>query len=412
MRINKIQILFSQIIVWIALTSTAPFIFYTWPGHPYKILTFGCVFSISVLLLIKNKLIFIKDPILKLITIQGFYYIIATLLYNDYSNYELCIQLMALSIIVIFIDNYIGFNRFVRSYINIMLIMGVGGVIIFLVHALIGISPIFETQYSEGGITYFLGLTSTNYYYNTENVRFLRFAGFFDEPGTFGLFSLFAILLNKIYFDNRKVEIYLIIVTLFTFSVAFYIIIAVYYFLFYFNRSNLKYLLLICLCIVAFNIYLTNYKGDNGTIIFLNNTTVGRFEINDNRIISVSERLDRGVDDKILFFENPFFGVQDINKIRGANFYSVFANHGLFGSLFYYVFLVYYLFYAFNLKGPKRVLFLKIFILIIANIIHRPEFSSLFILLLIYSMIKFMMPLQKVRLNFFNSSSIAPHSTS
>ena len=30
------------LLVWITLTSTFPFMFYTWPYHPYKILTFVC----------------------------------------------------------------------------------------------------------------------------------------------------------------------------------------------------------------------------------------------------------------------------------------------------------------------------------------------------------------------------------
>jgi len=343
------------------------------------------------MLLISKKRIIIDEHILFVIIIQGLYLLFVILLYNNnYSNFNLFMQLLSLFLIITFIDSYIGFENFVRSYINVMLIMGIGGAIIFFIHAFIGLSPIFEVQYSEGGITYFFGLTSTNYYYYINDIRFLRVAGFFDEPGAFALFSLFAILLNKIYFDNRKVEKYLIIFTLFTFSMAFYIIMIGYYFLFYFNRSNLKYLVLLSFCIGAASSYLSNYEGNNRTIDYLYKATVQRLENDEMGMNAVDKRIARGAGDKKIFLDYPFWGVQNTNEVRGANIYSVIANHGLFGSLFYYAFLVYFLFSLFKLKGSTRVLFLKSFIVILANFFHRPEFFSVFTLLIIYSMIRYM----------------------
>jgi hypothetical protein len=289
-----------------------------------------------------------------------------------------------------FIDNFIGFESFVKSYVNIILLMGIGGVIVFFIHFLVGISPIFHVQYSATGITYFLGLTSTNDYYNVGGMRIVRFAGFFDEPGAFALFSLFAIILNKMYFDNRKIEKYLIIVTVFTFSLAFFVIILIYLFLFYFKLSYFKYSIIPLVIIAAFYYGLSNYNGKNESVIKLKSITVDRIKLNEKGNISGDNRREASLHDKKLFLKHPILGVQVDRQVRGSNLYSIFAKHGILGSFFYYAFLVYFFILILKLRGEKQLFFLKLLIIIVANFFHRPEFSAVFTLLIIYSMIKYL----------------------
>jgi len=389
MRIRKVKLFSPLMIVWLALTSTFPFIFYSWPGHPYKVLTFLCLAVMLASLLNTKRKVLFDLHILLLIIMQVAYYAVVTIAFNNYSNINLCIQLFALYIIVTYISNFIGFNQFVKSYIYFILLMGIGGVITFFIHLFIGIPPIFEVQYSQTGITYFLGLTSTNAYVNLDGIRFMRYAGFFDEPGAFALYSIFAILLNKIYFDNKKLEYLLIIVTIFTFSLAFYIIIVLYYFLFSFKLRHLRFLLPFFFSISILYVFMINYDGDNTTIKLLNKSTFERFKIEDNNDGSMEERVQSSLHDKKLFLENPILGVQIENITSGNNFYSIFAKFGFLGSLFYYAFLVYFLLLIFKLKGFQLIFYMKIFIVILMNFFHRPEFSSALILLVIYSMIKF-----------------------
>ena len=386
-RINQI---FFLLIVWLTLTSTAPFIFYTWPGHPYKLLTITLLL-VMVAFLLKSKIrISIDQNIIAIIFVVIIYYLTVTMIYYNYSNFNLCIQFIALFIIILFINTFIGFEKFVKSYINIILIMAIGGVLAFFIHFFIGISPIFEVKYSATGISYFLGLTTSNDYYNLEGLRVMRYAGFFDEPGTFGLFSLFAIILNKIYFDNRKIEKWLIFLTLFTFSLAFIIIIFVYIFLVYFKISYIKYAILPVLLIVAFYFALANYKGNNQSIIIIKTMTLDRFKMDDKGTLSGNNRYAASLHDKNVFLENPFLGVQVDDMVRGNNQYSVFAKHGIFGSLFYYAFLNYFLILTMKLKKDKKIFFLKMFLVIILNFFHRPEFSAVLTLLIIYSMINYL----------------------
>jgi hypothetical protein len=290
----------------------------------------------------------------------------------------------------VFIDNFVGFESFVRSYIYIILIMGIGGVITFFIHLIFGISPIFQVKYSLTGTTYFLGLTSTNDYLNFAGIRIVRYSGFFDEPGAFALYSLFAIILNKIYFDNRKIELSLITVTAFTLSLAFFIVIVAYFFLFYFKPSQLKYIIVAVILVITLYYYLADYKGDNESVKSLRELTFERLKLNEKGTFKGNNRYDATLHDKMLFMENPVLGVQVEHKVRGNNIFSILAKYGALGAMFYYAFLLYFFVRILKLHGKQQILFLKLFLIIIANFFHRPEFSAAFTLLIIYSMIKYL----------------------
>ena len=366
---------------WLLLTSTAPFIFFRWPGHPYKILTFFLLGLVVAFLLIKhNKLLFDKNFIF-LITLQLFYYFIISFYHNDFTNLNLSIQLVTLLFIILYIKTYIDFNLFAKSLINISLIMGIFGTIAFFLHAIIGLNPIFTVQYGND-ISYFLGITTTNVYINNFGVRIIRYSGFFDEPGTFALFSLFAILINKLYFQNKNKEILLILVTCFTFSIAFYISIIIYFLLFYFKIKHLKFIILLLILISLIFYY---FKDQNDTIAKVYEITVNRLSVTNNGI-SNTNRSDLLTKDLNLFLNNPFFGVGSLNKdLGGANFFAIFARYGIVGSLFYYIHLL-YLFYV-SIKSKKQIqINIKCFIVLLMTLFYRPELSSVLTLLSIYTM--------------------------
>lgn len=386
MILKKRFIKYELILLWITLTSTAPFIFYSWPGHPYKKLTFICLCLMVIQIISSfNKRVY-GIPLIVLILIQIFYYLLATLYHKDITLLNLCIQLISLFIIIIYIRSFISFELYVKSYIYIILAMGIGGMISFFLHFTIGISPLFTVDYSASGTSYFLGLTTTNVYYNVAGIRMIRYSGFFDEPGTFGMYSIFAILLNKVFFNNKKIEIYLIIVSLFTFSVAFIITIFVYFLFFYINRNNIKYLFIFAI-LIASTYFLLNNNIDNPTIKQLYTISFARFIENEDGVMAGNNRIDRMDEDKAVFQNSPILGVGSAeNEVRGANIYSILAQHGIIGSIFYYIFIIYLLFLIINLK-QSRLFYLKIFFIILLSFYHRPELSSVFSLLIFISLI-------------------------
>ncbi len=373
------------VLVWLCLTSTAPFIFYSWPYHPYKALTFVCLAIMTIILTYTKKFSLSKNITLVFCT-QIAYYVIISIAFSAYKNINLCIQLIACMVIVPYIKQFISFRSFAKSYIIIIIAMGIGGVIMFFLHMLIGINPLFEVPYSESGITYFLGLTSTNIYYGTEGIRLIRFSGFFDEPGMFALYAILALLINKIYFDNKKYEKLLIFTTLFTLSMAFYIIVIIYFILFYFQQKYIKYGIAIFLAGSLCYVILNNYSGDNNTMKYLRKFTIERFEKSDDGRLKGNNRIINAEIDKSQFKKSPLWGNPNSNQ-AGANIYTILARYGIIGSFFYYLPLIYLIFLVFKTHGHFGNIGLKVIMLLLVNFAHRPEFSATITTLILYTMI-------------------------
>ena len=374
----------SLLLVWITLTSTFPFIFYSWPYHPYKILTFFCL-SLMIFSIIRIKKIVLSKNLLFVILIQSSFFFTIALLFSEYKLLNNIVQLFSCIIILIYINGFIGLENFARSYIQVMVYMGLGGFFAFVIHLLIGIDPLLIVDYSATGTTYFLGLTSTNDYYNIEGLRFMRFSGFFDEPGAFALFAFFALLINKLYLDDKKNEFLLIFTTIFTFSMAFYIVVFVYFIFFYFKKTNYKRWISILVIVISSFYFFSNYSGDDKSIIALKENTFERFQDDGSGDFKGNNRAVSMKADKATFIENPYFGIVNVKNLHGANIYSVLARFGIFGSVFYYLLLIYGIILIF-LMPSKSDFFtaIKIMILITINFFHRPEFVSSFIFVIIY----------------------------
>jgi hypothetical protein len=375
------------ILVWTFLTSTAPFIFFRWPGHPYKTLTAICLVLMLLGLAFKKSFKAYDWTIFIILLIQISYYLVLFLLYTDFSTLNLVIQLISLFILINYIRCFIGYYLFAKSFILLMIAMAIGGTVIFFLHAIKGLEPIFYVSYG-GDISFFLGLTTTNVFINTENIRILRYSGFFDEPGAFALFSTFALVINKVYFDNKRNEFLLIVFTFFTFSMAFYFTMIFYFLFFYLKRSTFIYFLIIFISIpITFMVF---KKIDIDIYTKFTSMTIDRF-IETQTDPSSSNRSDLMKHDYKAFIENPFFGTgPSSDSVAGSNVYAVIAKYGIVGSLFFYIFLVYILLLIFKIRNKEKTKFLKLFFIISLSFFHRPELSSVFTLSIFYMIIYFL----------------------
>ena len=143
--------------------------------------------------------------------------------------------------------------------------------------------------------------------------------------------------------------------------------------------------------LLAFIYYkLDRYTGTNNSIIYLKDMTVNRLKAKDQGLIEGNNRRISSLHDRQIFFKHPILGVQGTEEIKGISFFYILAINGILGSIFYYGLLVYFLIKIFKLHGEEQIFFLKIFFLIIINFFHRPDFSAVFTLLAIYSMIKYL----------------------
>jgi hypothetical protein len=78
-----------------------------------------------------------------------------------------------------------------------------GGTLIFFLHAFIGVKPLFLLITHPQEHLIFYGSQRLTFIMMYQASGLLDIQGF-DEPGAFGLYSDFAIVLNKIYFQNAK----------------------------------------------------------------------------------------------------------------------------------------------------------------------------------------------------------------
>jgi hypothetical protein len=380
---NFIQI--RTLLVWILITSTAPFIFYKWPGHPYKILTAFCLIIMTLDLLRNSRNFRLNTSILSIILIQIVFFFLNFIIFGDTDSVRLIIQLVALLITIIYINVFIDFYNFISQYIYVILFMGFGGMLIFFLHLLIGINPIFSVDYSEHGTSYFLGLTTTNVFFNGGDLRFIRYSGFFDEPGAFALYSIFAILLNKLFIKNKYFELILIITTIFCFSLAFYVFLIFYIIFFYFNINKFLYLILFTFLFSTLFYFLQNSMEESSNLNKIYQATFQRLEIDKDGLVEDSRSIRMDIDKKI-FNENILFGTQQKSDVRGANLFSIPASYGIVGTFFYYLILIYFIFNYINFKEIFNTSN-KVIFLILLNLYHRPELLSYFSSLILFSFI-------------------------
>jgi len=376
----------SLFILWLCLTSSTPFIFYSWPGHPHKYLILACLAFMLIMILTQGLKVRYDRNIIIVFSFQILFYIFEIIRFGDFVYSSLCLQIISLLIVTLFIKGFVGYNKFARSYIIIIIIMGYGGVLAFFIHLIFGITPIFSVNYSGNGISYFLGLTCTNSYVNYENFRILRFSGFFDEPGAFALASIYALVLNKLYFNSQKFEIQIIVLAIFTFSLAFYFVCTAYILLFYLNKSNLKFLLFSGLIVILAVIYISYNKDSNSNSKKIYELTLKRFELDSDYNLSGNSRSSHTVNDKELFFENPLTGVGMNHKVSGSNLFSPLATYGISGFFIYYGLVLYLLLII--IFHDNKIRNTKLYFIIILNFGVRPEVTSLLIMLLLIAIIE------------------------
>jgi len=122
-------------------------------------------------------------------------------------------------------DERLGFVKTYNSWLVFQAIAGSIGFILVIVGIL---QPIFEFRELDMRPGYFFGLFTTNTYFD----GLVRNAGFYDEPGALAFWGIYALIINKLFVDNKKMEKLLIFGLISTLSLAYFIQIAVYVFFF------------------------------------------------------------------------------------------------------------------------------------------------------------------------------------
>ena len=224
--------------------------------------------------------------------------------------------------------------------------MGGLGFVLTLAGLLHPISTFIEF---DGHTGTFYGLYTCNAVYE----GMVRVAGFFDEPGAFAFWGVVALIYNKLFIDNKKIEIMLIVGLICTLSAAYFIQVAIYGYFFYRKRMS-KFLTAVILFLGLLAV-VASYSEKMSDAVwgrFVFNEQTGKFN-GDNR--SEPATFCREV-----WLSSPLVGVGANNLIHiskskgsfaGANPFTFLATDGIIGQVFLLLPLV--LIYSLGRNHPK-----------------------------------------------------------
>lgn len=285
-----------------------------------------------------------------------------------------------ISVYVLAIINSLGRDTFGNIYVRLILIMAFLGTIGFFLVFLMGMPALFEYENADGRLGYCFGITCSNSY--TALNQTIRYSGFFDEPGAMGLWGSFALLINKLTNNNHTLEILLIVFLCFTFSMGFYLTLALYLCFFLLKKKSLVVFAGVALICGISAFFLL--EDDN-----IYRMTVGRLEYDSTTgTFAGDNRHAQKIIATNMFLENPIIGIgasKTVNLLNngvefGDNLMTPFAKDGLVGVLaIYSPFLICF----FKCRKDKTAI--KCLLIVAASFTHRTiTFTTYNIVMYIY----------------------------
>lgn len=267
-----------------------------------------------------------------------------------------------------YMDKYrLHFVKVFDGWILIQVICGTIGMILVLQGIL---HPLFEFKEMDYRTGYCFGLFTTNTYFN----GFVRNAGFFDEPGALAFWGVYALLLNKLFVKNRVIEYILMIGLISTLSMAYFIQLFAYLYIFYKKQFGK-----LIVSFIALYLVMLSFASTNQTFY---DAIFGRFEYNEETgSLNGDNRSDLMKNCWTIFKENPIIGIGANNMgtpemhkqygFLGANFFYNWAADGIFGVIITYIPLI----FIFKLRRIDPI-YTGVGIILLMGYLQRPYDST------------------------------------
>ena len=336
------------LLVLLMLFSAYPYLFCFFLGFPSEnvmIISFIVIFAIYCLHA-KNGTPGGIPHIGNIMMSQCFVWLFYSLIHQD-SSYIVRIILLAetyLALLLLFKKNVVF--RFASIFNWSLAIQGVLGVIAFFLLFEGLISPIAEYYFNDTRYEFCYLLTCSN----TVQGNFMRVGGYFDEPGALAYWGVFALVINKITYNNKFVEFSLLFALLFTFSAAYFIILPIYVILFYYKNIKMFFLVLLIaipILYATWNLFSSSYDVALYTTERFQGGTIQTTRFQQQEIA------------KQLFFQSPIIGngareIVDNHRNAEENPFEILAKDGIIGFFFTYIPII---FIFFRYRHDKHSLF-------------------------------------------------------
>lgn len=380
-------------LIWLLFTSTAPFQFFAAiPYHPYKVLALASTL-LMVLSIDFNNIRNANRIILAIIAIQFLYSLLAAFLQGfiidiDYLYFNLSIQLVVDLVCYIYVKQFYSIDKISISVVYAMALMAVLGSIVVILGFLVNLQP-FATSLPVEGYREFNNyiLTFSSSVPDWGSFSIIRSSGYFDEPGAFAYYIVFALLLNKLYNYSKKLEILLLMLGFCTVSLAYIVSFVLYILLFGIGGRRSKYFFLILAIISSAAIYIYQDRESSDVSLGLYQLTIERTlieETSDTKLVHGDNRTENLISSKEAFLKSPLIGHgQSAHNDPRSEFagrlccnilYPV-AAHGIIGLLIFFAIFFYWGLYII-FHRPFDTTSFGAFVILLANMFQRPGFQD------------------------------------
>jgi len=366
--------------IWTICLAGYPFCMRYAFGYPFMVpLCIGLCLLIF-LLFSRRQSLSIDKVILSVFFVLLCFWILQMLFRLDIAYISNIFQVFIAAVIYLTVINFIGIKHMARQYANFMVINCICGSAIAIILLFHNFPPLFQYIPHDGRWSAFYYLTFTNVVYDLGNISIIRYSGLFDEPGTVALFSMYALLMNRIILKNKKIELLLIILPILTFSLAHIITVIIYIILFHLKRART---IVVFILLIGISYSALEYSKDTD-YYRLYDMTIGRMQKDDDGRYVGDNRSNINENAKIYFKESPIFGKgksffeNNEENIGGISFYG--ALYGIVGYIFIYIILI-YMIYICVFKGGIFSIWLdgvKCCLIIIVNLFQRPDVTNVF----------------------------------
>lgn len=220
---------FRYFLYFFAFIAGWPCVFFLMGWLPHYTVNYLLLFALAAFFIIIKNEYRLPSPIVTLLVLQITVWGIYSVIHGLDTSYFTRILMLCITYIFLEIQLSSGRFEFIKTY-NLWLVFQVIAGSIGFILVLVGIlQPIFEFRELDMRLGYFFGLFTTNTYFD----GLVRNAGFYDEPGTLAFWGIYALIINKLFIYNKRMEMLLIFGLISTLSLAYFIQIAVYIFFFY-----------------------------------------------------------------------------------------------------------------------------------------------------------------------------------
>jgi hypothetical protein len=363
----KVSYLYTITMLYLSLISVSPILIYFGLNAILILLPVIGVFVYYTTILNRKINIY---TILIIVTISILSFIVA--LYHQ--------RLIIFFIPIFFIINILYINIFKKDELYIFVNIATYFLIVIMILSIFGIfyhyfggQSILTIINADGRPNNLYLTTFSNT--NTEWVRFIRPSGFFDEPGALSFFICALTIVRHILKLNKNVTLSLLLLGIFTFSLA-HILFILFYFLSE-TRFSIKRMLYYGAVFSVFSVIVINTPLSSMVNLFFFN----RIEISDDGMLKGDNRTERMINAiSLLNINNIFFGLDNeciVSPHECEKYGSIDSNpvaplvrQGILLSFPYYAYLFIILYGLIKYKDP---IYLGLFLLVL----QRPNVMTL-----------------------------------